>query len=303
MFGQTFEYHDLAVVALLVILEGVLSIDNALVLGLLAKRLPPHQRQRALMYGLVGAFVFRVIAIIFAQLLLGIEVVKLIGGGYLLFVAGKYFLEQWFGTAEEQIVLGDEEQPVLVHADDGSPLSAKEEEEELEARIPVPAPELEVVNGSSGRAANGTARAFAKFWPTVVVIELTDIAFAVDSILAAIALVGPKEDDTPGLHPKLWVVVLGGMLGVLLMRVAAAIFIRLLEKFPRFETSAYLLVSVIGLKLVADWWFNEIGEEHPVLDFHSLTSPAFWFFWVTMLLCFLVGFIPKARRQVSHEGS
>ena len=191
MFGQTFEYHYLAVVALLVILDGVFSIDNALVLGLLAKRLPPHQRQRALMYGLVGAFVFRVIAIIFAQLLLGIEVVKLIGGGYLLFVAGKYFLEQWFGTAEEQIVLGDEEQPVLVHADDGSPLSAKEEEEELEARIPVPAPELEVVNGSAGRSANGAARAFAKFWPTVVVIELTDIAFAVDSILAAIALVGP----------------------------------------------------------------------------------------------------------------
>src|SRR5205085_3090670 len=41
-----------------------------------------------------------------------------------------------------------------------------------------------------------------------------------------------------------------------LMRVAASMFIRMLEKFPRFETSAYLLVIVIGLKLLADWGVN-----------------------------------------------
>ncbi|MGH7176679.1 MAG: TerC family protein, partial [Tepidisphaeraceae bacterium] len=51
MFGQSFELHDLVVVALLVLLEGVLSIDNALVLGLLARRLPRHQQPRALTYG------------------------------------------------------------------------------------------------------------------------------------------------------------------------------------------------------------------------------------------------------------
>lgn len=62
-FEQTFTFADLAVIGLLVILEGVLSIDNALVLGLLAKRLPPHQRGRALTYGLIGAFVFRFISI------------------------------------------------------------------------------------------------------------------------------------------------------------------------------------------------------------------------------------------------
>ena len=63
MFGQTFETHDIAIIALLIVLEGVLSIDNALVLGLLARKLPKSQQRRALTYGLVGAFVFRVIAI------------------------------------------------------------------------------------------------------------------------------------------------------------------------------------------------------------------------------------------------
>ena len=90
------------------------------------------------------------------------------------------------------------------------------------------------------------------------VIELTDIAFAVDSILAAIAMVGSPPPGTPpdAFHPKLWVVILGGIIGLMLMRVAARMFIQLLEQFPRFEMSAYLLVIVIGLKLLADWTVN-----------------------------------------------
>ena len=60
------------------------------------------------------------------------------------------------------------------------------------------------------------------FWATVLRIEVTDIAFAVDSILAAIALVGSAPPGTEGPHPKYWVVITGGMIGVILMRVAAA---------------------------------------------------------------------------------
>ena len=70
MFGQTFDLHDLAVVVLLILLEGVLSIDNALVLGLLARRLPRPVQKKALTYGLVGAFVFRFLSIAAAAWLL-----------------------------------------------------------------------------------------------------------------------------------------------------------------------------------------------------------------------------------------
>ena len=70
----------------------------------------------------------------------------------------------------------------------------------------------------------------------MIAIELTDIAFAVDSIVAAIAMVS-STPKPPGqrLHPKLWLVVVGGMLGVIAMRFAAAMFMKLLERFPRFE--------------------------------------------------------------------
>ena len=289
LWGQRLEPHDLVVIGLLVVLEGVLSIDNALVLGLLAKRLPKHQRAKALTYGLIGAFVFRFVAIALATYLLQWWVVKLAGGGYLVFVAVKHFLFDQHGHGEEdKVTLDADGNPVLVRQV-GAPEDNGNENgdvSEIEQRTPVPA----------GAALRG--RRHAGFWRTVVVIELTDIAFAIDSILAAIALVGSAPRGHTGLHPKLWVVVMGGMLGVILMRVAAAMFIKLLDRFPRFETAAYLLVTVIGLKLLADWWFNKPTPEHPhgVLDFHSPHSPAFWVFWVLMVACFCVGFLRKREK-------
>jgi predicted tellurium resistance membrane protein TerC len=135
------------------------------------------------------------------------------------------------------------------------------------------------------------------------VIELTDIAFAIDSILAAIALVGSPPAGTVGLHPKFWVVVTGGMLGVALMRFAAVMFIKMLDRFPRFELAAYLLVILIGAKLLVDWWFNKPPADWPAgqvyhgpADFHSPSSFAFWAFWSLMVAFFCVGFIPKRKR-------
>jgi len=245
MFGQTFTPNDLAVIGLLVVLEGVLSIDNALVLGLLAKRLDKRLQPKALTYGLIGAFVFRLIAIALAQYLLRWRIVKLLGGAYLIYVAIKHF---FFAPKDED---------------------------------------------AAAALAKPLRSARKDFWSTVVAIELTDMAFAVDSILAAIALVGPPETNDPhAFHPKLWVVVTGGMIGVALMRVAAVLFIKLLERFPRFEVSAYLLVIVIGLKLLLDYQFNV--EPHPhLMDFHSTGSPAFWVFWSLMAICFAVGFVPR----------
>ena len=221
-------------------------------LGLLARRFPHHLQGRALTYGLVGAFIFRLIAVAMAAWLLHWRIVKLLGGLYLIWVSVKHF---------------------LFH------------------RTPAPTDDAHkhhLIDGVDFEHAKNThARAF---WIAVASIELTDIAFAVDSIVAAIGVVGPGE---PGKrHPKLWVVLIGGMLGVMLMRFAAVMFIKLLEKFPRFETAAYLLVVVIGAKLVADWAINSQTEPNR-LNMHDPDSFAFWVFWLLMLISFLIGFIPK----------
>jgi YkoY family integral membrane protein len=284
MFGQTFSANDLFLIGLLVILEGVLSIDNALVLGLLAKRLPKHMQQRALTYGLVGAFVFRFIAVGTAAYLLRWRIVKLLGGGYLLWVALKHLISKWRDTRTETVGVGPDNEPTMVDAVTGRELAPEQAEEELRIRSSIPPPPR-----------------VAGFWGTVAVIELTDIAFAIDSILAAIALVGAAPVGHVGPHPKLWVVVTGGMLGVVLMRFAAVLFIKLLDRFPRFETAAYLLVTVIGMKLVVDWAMNTPEHPHRV-DFHSPGNPAFWVFWISMLACFGVGFLPTKDRGPAAGG-
>lgn len=349
ILGQSVESSDLLVIGLLILLEGLLSIDNALVLGMLVKRLPKHQRAKALSYGLVGAFVFRVVAICLSAYLLQWTIVKFLGGAYLVYIAVKHLL--WDDKEEELVVLDQQGQPGLVDAYTKEELSDDRLKSEIEQRVPIAASlvtdESIVVPSKNTPPEQAVCDVPAhnswKFWKTVAVIELTDIAFAVDSILAAMALAGSNSE-------KLWVVVTGGILGVILMRFAASVFVRLLERYPRFEVSAYLLVIVIGLKLLADWafnsdwsyrgwnlsgsmgqwfasieetrrnwtegyldwlddsWFLGRAEEHHIdgiehiphlLDFHDLRRPECLGFWITMLLCFLYGFLPRNAKHDS----
>lgn len=219
---------DLVAIGFLVFLEGILSIDNALVLALIVSGLPAHQHKRALTYGIVGAIVFRIIAIALASYLMKWTWVKFLGGAYLIYLALHYWWEQRKGKQEGE-------------------------------------------DGNKSSKAKG-------FWTTVLVVELTDIAFAIDSILTAVALT-----------TKVWVVMTGGIIGLIMMRFAATLFIKLLEKFPRFEPTAYILVFVIGTKLLVD------GFKFPQVDFHSASNPAFWIFWGSMLACLIFGFTKKGK--------
>lgn len=219
--------QDVLLIGFLAFLEGILSIDNALVLAIIAKRLPKELRRKALTYGLAGAVVFRLLSLLIVTQLIQWTWVKFVGGGYLLFISLKHFVQ------------------------------TNQEEDADEAQY----------------------KGGAHFWRVVVTIELMDLAFAVDSILAAVALTS-----------KFYLVFTGGMLGVIMMRLAASGFIRLLEKFPRFEDTAYLLVFTIGVKVILE------GLKLPGLDFHSPGSPAFWAFWATMLVCILLGFRGKKAK-------
>jgi YkoY family integral membrane protein len=245
MFGQTFAPGDIATIGLLVVLEGLLSLDNALVLGVLAGRLAPRLRKRALLYGLIGGFALRLACIAAATLLLRFSILKLLGGAYLVWISAEYFLKKHRSRTGG----------------------------------------LEIQPQHSG------------LWRTIAAIELTDLAFAIDSILAAVALVGPAPRGShSALHPKFWVIATGGMLGIILMRFAAAGMSRIMEKFPRLHRSAYLLVLLIGAKLLVDWAINDPGHPHRV-DFQDPSRPELWIFWGAALVCVATGFIGKPPRS------
>jgi YkoY family integral membrane protein len=111
------------------------------------------------------------------------------------------------------------------------------------------------------------------FWKVVLLIELLDLVFAIDSIVAGVAFIN-------GSFSKLWIVYLGGMIGIFGMRYAASLFASLLDRFPKLERSAYLMVGWIGIKLgisAFDWPLP------PLL------------FWSVIAILFLLGFLKPKR--------
>jgi predicted tellurium resistance membrane protein TerC len=72
-------YSDLLIIFSLVLMEGILSIDNAAVLATMVKHLKPDDQQKALKYGIIGAYVFRGIALFLASWLIKFAFLKLLG--------------------------------------------------------------------------------------------------------------------------------------------------------------------------------------------------------------------------------
>lgn len=101
MFG--IEIHDIFTVVVLALLEGILSVDNALVLAILVRHLPEDRRKKALRYGIWGAFAFRLLALVFATFLLQYSAFKLIGGAYLIYLAIKHMFLGLGGESNKKV--------------------------------------------------------------------------------------------------------------------------------------------------------------------------------------------------------
>jgi YkoY family integral membrane protein len=207
---QALSGTDGLAVATLAILEGILSVDNSLVLAILVRTLPKAQQKKALLYGIFGAFFFRFVALIFAVHLINFLAFKIIGGGYLVYLAMKHM---FFFFKED--------------------------------------------------AHQANPRVAASFWKTVLVVEFTDIAFSIDSITTAVAM-----------SNKLVVVWVAGIMGIIFLRVAAGVFIRVLEKLPKLEDLAYQLIFFIGTKLLLEGFHIEIS--------HGV-------FWMMMAVIVIIG--------------
>jgi YkoY family integral membrane protein len=142
------------------------------------------------------------------------------------------------------------------------------------------------VGVAAGTPENG--RISRGFWKTVTSITLTDIAFSIDSILAAVAM----ADSFPnrfGPNWKLAIVYVGGVLGIITMRFVVGYFVILLERFPGLAEGAYFLVAWIGIKLLVSG-IHDAG----LIAYHVPESA----FWSVMLLIAVISVLvrPKASR-------
>ena len=203
------DYSILVIILQLIFLEGLLSIDNAAVLGTLVVKLPKdepipwprglqkfgdslhgmlgNQRAAALKVGLLGAYVGRGLMLLAANFIIRNPWLNVVGALYLIHLAFENL-----GMANED-----------------------EEDDEIRA-----------VKQDT-------------FWSVVVSVELADLAFSLDNVVAAVAL-----------SDKFWVVMLGVFIGILAMRFAAGWFSVLVEKEPVLKSAAYILILAIAIELL-----------------------------------------------------
>jgi YkoY family integral membrane protein len=78
--------HIVTVILSLVVIEGLLSVDNALGIAALARQLPQHERRMALRLGFIGAYLFRVLALFLATWIIQHDWIKLTGAVYLVYL-------------------------------------------------------------------------------------------------------------------------------------------------------------------------------------------------------------------------
>lgn len=90
-FGQLGPEH-LMVILVIAMLEGLLSVDNALVIASLAKVLPARQERMAIVFGIAAGALLRVVALFFAAIIMKYDWIKLLGAAYLLWLSWAHWL-------------------------------------------------------------------------------------------------------------------------------------------------------------------------------------------------------------------
>jgi YkoY family integral membrane protein len=216
---QQFGLQTLVVIGILILLEAVLSADNAIALAAIVQGLhDPKLEQKALNWGLSLAFILRIALILTATWVLKFPLVSIVGGLYLLWLAWKYVRNRGH------------------------------EEPDREWQPLTPA---------------------ASVWQVVPTLALTDLAFSLDSITTAIAV----AEET-------WLVLLGGVMGIVALRFLAGLFIRWLETYTYLQDAGYATVVLVGMRLL-------LKAIHPEL------LPPEWVTTSVIVLLFVWGFSKK----------
>lgn len=210
---------SLAIIGNLIIIESLLSVDNAAVLATMVMDLPQDQRNKALKYGIWGAYFFRGVAMLFASVLIKIWWLKPLGGLYLL-----YLVYDWY--------------------------KGKQTESE----------EDDLIDKNNNWLYKATVGSLGNFWATVCLVELMDMAFSIDNVFAAVAFT-----------PNIILVCVGVFIGILAMRFIAQWFVQLMEKYKFLETCAFLVIGILGLKLVSSLYehFYPLSSVSKFLSSHT----------------------------------
>ena len=223
--------HALPVILGLILIEGLLSVDNALAIAAMAAHLDEKRRATAMNIGYIGAYGFRVLALLFASYIIDNHWIMFIGALYLVWLMCAHFAGQK-GVAEDE-----------------------------------------------GEVVNIHHRTFAG---TITMISLMDLSLSVDNVVAAIAL-SPND---------LWPVYVGVTIGIIALRLVAGVAVKMIEKYPVLEHTAFVLVGYVGLLLLTELQFHDFFH-----DLGPTKVKLFKFAGIILITCLTLAYSQKPALQ------
>lgn len=193
------------VVLALILIEGLLSVDNALAIAAMASHLDEKERKTAMTIGYAGAYGFRIVALFTAGFIMGNHWLMLGGALYLVWLMCDHFAD------------------------------AEDDDEAAEA-------------GAGNAGHSPKVQSFAK---TITMIALLDLSLSFDNVVAAVAFARDSKV----------LVYVGVTLGIITLRLVAGYCIKLLDKQPWLEHTAFLLVGFVGMLLGVElWWDHSVKQ-------------------------------------------
>ena len=210
--SSIFTLASLQVVLALIVIEGLLSVDNALAIAALASHLDEKKRKIAISVGYAGAYGFRILALFLASYIINNHWLMALGAAYLIWLMCNHFAE------------------------------SEDSDDETGARKAPPS--------------------FAK---TIALIAFLDLSLSFDNVVAAVAFA----------RDNIILVYVGVTIGILTLRLVAGYCIKLLEKHPWLEHTAFLLVGFVGTILCAElYWDFYVRQDFPIMGYDLIHGEA-----------------------------
>jgi YkoY family integral membrane protein len=238
----------------IMVLESLLSVDNAAVLATVVNKsgLNDQDQNKALKYGIIGAFVFRGLGLFIAGWLIANPAI----GGILKIAGGLYLCHLWYTSL--------------------TPEKDSTEEGDFSWLNTL----LKTV-GISGMSV---------LMLTIIQVEVLDIVFSVDNIFACVAM-----------SKNMLLIIIAVICAIISMRFITQKFVVLMEKYPSLEGSAYVVILLLGLKLVLGGLSDVIPSLHWLKEILENHYTDFVFSGLTMLIFFYP--IVKSKLKISGDNA
>ncbi len=211
-FSSIFTLASLQVVLALIVIEGLLSVDNALAIAALASHLDEKKRKIAMTVGYAGAYGFRILALFLASYIIHNHWLMALGAGYLIWLMCNHFAES-----------------------------------------------------EDNEANSGENKAPPSFAKTIALIALLDLSLSFDNVVAAVAFA----------RDNIYLVYVGVTIGIITLRLVAGYCIKLLDKHPWLEHTAFLLVGFVGAMLCAElFWDSYVRKDLNIMGYSLIHGEA-----------------------------